>query len=65
MNSFKFGSLVNLGTDVDFEKLFKSKYKVLCLEDGDFVAEEDFDDVVNKMNTAFAKKFPNKSGFEK
>lgn len=65
MNSFKFGSLVNLGKDVDFEKLFKSKYKVLCLEDGDFVAEEDFDDVVNKMNTAFAKKFPNKSGFEK
>ncbi|BDM75171.1 glycosyl transferase [Lactococcus garvieae] len=65
MNSFKFGSLVNLGTDINFEQLFKSNYKILCLEDGDFVAEEDFEGIVEKMNTAFAQKFPNKSGFEK
>ena len=29
------------------------------------LAEEDFDDIVNKMNTAFTNKLPNKSGFEK
>ncbi|EKF52582.1 glycosyl transferase [Lactococcus garvieae] len=65
MNSFKFGRLVNLGTDVDFKKLFHSKYKILCLEDGDFVSEEDFPGIVAKMNAELERKFPVKSGFEK
>lgn len=65
MNSFKFGKLVNLSANIDFESLFQTKYKILCLEDGDFVSEKDFASIVKKMNNAFEKKFPNKSKFEK
>ncbi|WP_213495806.1 stealth family protein [Lactococcus formosensis] len=65
MNSFKFGRLVNLGTDVDFKKLFQSKYKILCLEDGDFVSEEDFPSIVQKMNAELEGQLPVKSSFEK
>ncbi|MFC4653056.1 glycosyl transferase [Lactococcus nasutitermitis] len=64
MNSFKFGKLVNLDKEIDFDALFKSKYKILCLEDGDWVPENEFDEVVNKMNSAFEKKFLDKSEFE-
>ncbi|MGX7011908.1 glycosyl transferase [Lactococcus cremoris] len=65
INSFKLGRMINLGVDVNFEKLFKSNYKILCLEDGDYVSEEDFDGIVETMNNAFLQKFPNKSEFEK
>ncbi|RZI49600.1 glycosyl transferase [Lactococcus kimchii] len=64
-NSFTFGKLVNLSTSINFELLFKSKYKVLCLEDGDFIDENEFYEIVSIMNDAFLKKFPNKSVFEK
>lgn len=65
MNSFNFGKLVNLGNDTNFRELFRSRYKILCLEDGDFVSEKDFKVIIKKMNSELTKKFPTKSEFER
>jgi hypothetical protein len=65
LKSFKFGKLVNLGTDVDFDAVLRSRYKVLCLEDGEYVSSDDFDGVIKKLNSSLEKKFPAKSKFER
>lgn len=42
-----------------------SKYKLICLNDGNNNTEAEFIDAKNKILDSFEKKFPNKSKFEK
>ena len=63
-NTFKFGSMTPLKAEVDYERLMRSKYKVLCINDGASVSQEEFEKEKARLNRALENKFPQKSSFE-
>lgn len=64
-NSAKFGKHLLFDEKTDFDRLFRSSYKVLSLSDDDRLSQDEFERAITQMNNAFAKKFPHKSSFEK
>ena len=63
-NTFKFGTMTPLKKEIDYEGLMNTKYKVLCINDGASVSQEEFEKEKARFNRALENKFPTKSSFE-
>ena len=60
-----FGKNMTIGNENTeiIKAILGNKYKTICINDSNTI--EDFEAVKKKINSAFEKKFPNKSSFEK
>ncbi|MDR0297673.1 MAG: glycosyl transferase [Streptococcaceae bacterium] len=64
-NSFKFGQLIQMAPKTNYTKLFASRLKILCINDGSSQTLPDFKGEKERLNHALQEKFPQKSEFEK
>ena len=62
-NIMRRGIFFPIKNDADYQNLFNSKYKLVCLNDGD--ENVDFENEKKRLIKAFQSKFPQKSSFEK
>lgn len=62
-NILKRGKYFPIEPNTDYQGILNSKYKIVCLNDGN--KDIDFDLEKKRLVSAFEKKLPNKSSFEK
>lgn len=62
VNIFKRGCYQNISKDTEYDKIFNSGKKIVCINDSDSTV--DFDKEKARLTETFERKFPDKSSFE-